>query len=261
MRLESAERALIELGGAFDRPFRAEGSYPHVVIALMQRARSLFRGFVHSFEGPAPIAALVLLRPLVEINILLRFLGQLPEVRAHSWIAERFRWSLAFVEAVAQHENLREKFVAEFPSPAQLAGWRDVVSEARQLASASNDPSVGPRGPLIPSTSRQVQLLNDDAATEAYVFAYRRFSGDVHGGLISFDLLHVDERGDDVVSLSEEVSADDLRSTRVLGLTTYASTLRVGSESMGLGITEAADAVRLEFMKNVETGSQSGGTE
>src|SRR4051794_35769199 len=97
LRIEAAERAVVELAGAFDRRFRSDSPFPPVVIALALRSRSLYSSFLHSLNGPAPIAALALIRPLVEINILLRFISCAPDLRSRLWIAERDRWSAGLV--------------------------------------------------------------------------------------------------------------------------------------------------------------------
>lgn len=258
MRVEAAERALLELATAFDRPYRAETLYLHVVIALMHRSRSLFQGFVQCAEGPAPVAGLALLRPLVEINILLRYLGQMPDVRPRLWIAERSRWSLAFVNDIKANKALRERFGDDLPTGEKLEEWREEVRQARELGELSGDPGVGSRGALVPGASTQVRLLNNDAVTEAYVFAYRRFSGDVHAGLVSFDVLQVDERDEGVVSLSDDVPEPHLRAARVLAVTSFASTIRVAGHATNVTITEAADRIRLTFLASKSDGSQEG---
>ena len=249
MRVEQAERALLELARALDRAFQSDSRFHHVVIALGQRSRSLYMAFVHCMEGPAPVASMAILRPLVEINILVRFLGQAPDIRSWLWMAERSRWSLAFVGDVAADPALSARFSSELPSEAVLARWRSEVEDARDAALAEGVPGVRERGALIPTIAEQVRLLDNPVVTEAYVFAYRRFSGDVHAGMLSFDSLNVDESyGEGFLALSDDAPASALRPTRLVGLTTFASTLRVVGDAVGLDIGDAADRVRLEFM-------------
>jgi hypothetical protein len=261
LRVEAAESALIELSGSLERKFRSDAAYHYVVVALGLRARSLFGGFVHAMDGPWPVSGLALMRPLVEINILLRFLRQSPDVRARLWIAERHRWALAVVGDITKSSTMRAKWVGELPGDETLAAWRSEVDDTRREARELGVPGVPDKGPLIPTIAEQVRLLNDEAATEAYVFAYRRFSGDVHGGVVSFDRLAVDEsRGDGWLSMSDNVSTDELYSTRVLALTTFASTVRLASDALDLSIGEAADRIKDAFMRarSEDDGSQSG---
>lgn len=251
MRLQAAESALIELSRALTQGFRANALYPHIVVALGLRSRSLYQSFTYCIEGPAPAGSLALLRPLVEINILLRFLAQWPEERSSLWMAERHRWALSVVSDIRESPELREQWETKLPSDERLESWRTEIDAARAAAIKAGVPGVPEKGRLIPQTSDQVRLLNDPAVTEAYVAAYRRLSGDIHGGLVSFHHVAVDDGlGDGWLSLSDDVSPQDAKSSRVLALTTFASTLRLVGLAVNLPIVEAADALRTEFLRD-----------
>jgi hypothetical protein len=79
-----------------------QDEYPRLVLALGHRARSLFLGFRQLIAGPTPIAAMSLMRPMVEINFLLRFLGQKPELHFELYVAEGQRQLVAFLDEYAQ---------------------------------------------------------------------------------------------------------------------------------------------------------------
>ena len=193
MRVEVAESALMELSGAFQRPYKSDRMYHHVVMALGLRSRTIFGGFLQLIVGDWPVASYALLRQMVEVNILLRFLRASPDVRSALWVAEQFRNTRAFVNDVIGDPALRERWEGELPDEAKLAEWTAHIDGARQAALEAQVAGIRDDGPLIVPVSEQVRVLDDAAATEAYVFAYRRFSGDVHVGMASFDQLVVDE--------------------------------------------------------------------
>jgi hypothetical protein len=250
MNIEASERALLELSGALDLPYRSSRGllYPMVVIALAHRARSLYTGFTYCIEGPAPVAALTFLRPMIEINILLRFLRQHPHERAKLWVFERHRWSINVAKDVEADATLNARIGGQLPTDEELDAWRAKVEEVRAEAQAAGVPGVSQSGPLLPTTSEQVRLLNDPAATEAYVMGYRRLSGEVHSGVVAFDHVKRTELTEGWAVHSDELTAGELYSSRVLGSTTYASTLVIVSTELDLNITEAAERLRAALM-------------
>src|SRR4051812_46233025 len=105
MEITAIERALLALATRLDRPYRANSVYPHVVVALTHRSRSLYRGFIHSLEGPAPISSVALLRPLVEIHITLRSFRRYPTA-AELWVYERELWAVRTIDAIRRDPTL-----------------------------------------------------------------------------------------------------------------------------------------------------------
>jgi hypothetical protein len=242
------ERALLELSGRLDLPYRSSGLFPIVVMALAHRARSLYEGFTYCIEGPAPVAALTFLRPMIEINILLRFLRQHPKERTKLWVFERHRWSINVTKDVRADPTLNARLGENLPTDAQIEVWRDEVEAVRAEAQAAGIAGVPARGPLLPTVSEQVRLLNDPAATEAYVMGYRQLSGDVHSGAVAFDHVKRTELEEGWAIHSDERTADELYSSRVLASTTYASTLVIVSHELDMNIAEAADRIRAVLM-------------
>ena len=76
--LRTAERELAALAAHLDTPVAVDDMYRVAVLTLGHRARTLFDAFAQLADGPSPGAALTLVRPMVEINLMLRFLGQDP---------------------------------------------------------------------------------------------------------------------------------------------------------------------------------------
>lgn len=255
MRVDAAERALMELSEALTRKYRSDHLDTHVVMALGLRSRSIYGGFIELITGQWPISSFALLRQLVEVNILLRFLRESPELRSQLWVAEQFRHTRAFISDIARDPRLRSQWHADLPGDDKLEDWGSRIAEARDAALLAKLGGIRESGPLIPSVSEQVRLLDDPAATEAYVFAYRRFSGDVHVGMVSFDRLVVDETpGEGWMALSDEVGDEKVYATRVLGVTSFASTLMLLAQALELPWGDVADRVRASFMEPANRG-------
>jgi hypothetical protein len=242
--LEDVERALTVLSRRLDLPYRADWLYPHVVLALGHRARTLFQGFSYCFDGPVPVAALTILRPLIEINILLRFLRQHPEHRALLWVFERHRWAINVANDVRADPTLLERLGGQLPDASKLDEWQAEIDRARAAARNASVPGVPKSGPLLPTVAGMVQLLADPAATEAYVMAYRRFSGDIHGGVVSFDHVKHEEIAEGWARYTDVATSAELRTTRRVGASTFASTLVIVARELDMNIEGAADRLR-----------------
>ncbi len=171
-----------------------------------------------------PIAAFALLRPMVEINILMRFLTKNPKLHLELWNAEGERNVLAMVEEHDRNEALRARWGESPLTPEERASRRETVAAARERAKAAGVAGVGRSGPVLPGTKSQLAAINEPGTDEAYTLAYRSLSPDTHAGARAF-LRGQLERHDGTASYRDDVIADDLLPARALALTTFASTL------------------------------------
>lgn len=121
-----AEQELRELGRKIDTCVD-EREYERALLALAHRSRALFTGFLDLAESSARVAALVLLRPAVEINLTLRFLKTNPELHTQLWVAEGEYETLKLVREFERDSEL----VAKVGEPSFPAGgsrrWRDLL--------------------------------------------------------------------------------------------------------------------------------------
>jgi Family of unknown function (DUF5677) len=246
-QLVAAEGDLLALATALDQPAR-NGEYTLTQLALVARSRSLLRGFIALADGVAPIAAFALLRPMVEINILMRFLSKNPELHLELWNAEGERNLLALVEEHDANESLRERWGESPLPPADRAARRESVAKTRQRAHAAGVAGVGKSGPVLPTTAAQLRTINEPGATEAYTLAYRTLSADIHAGARAFLRGDLEHHADGSASYRDDVDSDELLPARALALTTFASTLAIASDVLGLGIAPAADEVKHRFV-------------
>lgn len=230
-----------------------DAGYPTAALALGHRARSLFLGFRQLIEGPTPIAASSLMRPMVEINFLLRFFGQSPELHAKLWIAEGRRQQVAFLDEYAKSRFLVERWG---PPPAGQIKLREElradVQAVREEALAAGADFVK-TGALVPSAAALVQMLKDPAVEDAYTIVYRRLGADVHAGMQAFEKGIFTPSAGGLVSYSEPQGHESFKAERTLVVTMFASTLCILSAVFELGIHDRADAVKQRFMPAGET--------
>jgi hypothetical protein len=206
-----------------------------------------------------------LLRPGVEINLLLRFLGENPELHVALWIAEGQRQILAFINEFEGDLYLQQRWSPD-PIDAQLKEeLKREVEHARGLALAAAVPGVGEKGRLFPSTRTMVDYLNDPGAREAYTIAYRSLGADVHAGTYAFSNAEFVRRPGGRVSFHEATDPRTYLPARTLSLTMFASTLCIVASVLQLPIASAADEVKRRFVHEdlpIEErikGSQQGG--
>lgn len=246
-QLVAAEGHLFALATALDQP-APDDEYILTQLALAARSRSLLRGFVALGDGVAPIAAFAVLRPMVEINILMRFLSKNPELHLELWNAEGQRNVLAMVEEHDANESLRERWGESPLTAAERAARRESVAKARLRAHAAGVVGVGKTGPVLPTTAAQLRTVDEPGATEAYTLAYRALSADIHAGARAFLRGQLERHADGTASYHDDVGPDDLLPARALALTTFASTLAIAGGVLGLGIESAVDEVKHRFV-------------
>jgi Family of unknown function (DUF5677) len=233
--MSAIEDQLQRLALKLDEPFSPNGDPDEVCMALGRRARGLHRGYIWCARGGYPDASRTLLRPALEINILLRFIRQRPEHRAQLWLAELDRSKVQIFEAVRKHRLVEKGVVAmQLPTKDLLNEWRRNVGRVRKAANDAGIPGVSAKqGPLIPPLREQVELLNTIEAWQAYATAYIALSSEQHVGPFSF----LDADGPEAVAAQ-----------RALGSALFASTLVIVSDWLGLGITEDAEQIRLQLV-------------
>lgn len=247
--LKQAEKDLDDLAAVIDEPVR-DDALAVATLALAHRSRSYYKGFHHALDGPEPISAMPLLRPMVEMNILLRFLARNPVLHVELWHAESDRTVLTIHDEYERDVDMRRRWGEQGPlSPQERETLEEHVRRARTLAVQEGVPGVSAkRGPVLPSVVHQLDLLNDPGAREAYTLAYRSLSSDVHAGAWAFRRgakIEVLDQG--FVRYAEVVAAEDLLAARTLATTTFASTLALVSSMLDLHIEDAVNEVKHRY--------------
>jgi hypothetical protein len=240
-----AEKSLLRLAQALDKP-TTKGPYPLALMALGQRSRTLFRAFRQVQRGRAAAAAPALLRPMVEINILVRFLTKSPELHTELWETEGERNAITIAHEITSSPAMSERWKAY---PLEMAAFNErktAVEDARKQALEAKVPGIKKTGPVLPSISQQLLLIDEPAADEAYTLGYRALSWDVHGGARAMLAGRFREHRDGTVSYTEDRDATD--APRALAISTFASTLKLCGFHLGLGIEQEADDVLRTFV-------------
>jgi hypothetical protein len=238
----AAESRLLRLAKALDAPVAKE-RHALALVALGQRSRTLFRAFRQVQRGRAAVAAPALLRPMVEINVLIRFLAKNPELHTELWELEGERNAITIAHEITSSPAMSERWM-DFPLDlASFADRKAEVEKVRAKAREAKIPGVGEKGPVLPSIVKQLETINESAANEIYTMVYRSLSWDVHGGARALLAGRFLEHRDGSVSYTEDT--DDTEPARALAISTFASTLKLCSLPLHLDIeAEAEDVLR-----------------
>jgi hypothetical protein len=251
LALDRVEADLLVLSNRLDGP--VEDNLVHrSLITLGTQATSLFRGFMALARSDTPVAALALLRPMVEINLLVRFIVAGQKLHAEIWIAEGELQSLKPLREVVSDPELAAKHGQGIDMAADWAAERErYVEEVRSRALLAGVVGVrrGPGERVMPSM-RTIAFNHGDLATrEAYALAYRPLSHAVHGSSRAFNIGHFAQVGAGRVRFIEVTDpAGEIRSHRALNATTYASTLCVLSKPLGLNVLDDAETLKSVLM-------------
>lgn len=249
VRIEAVERALLELAKRLDAPFMPRGDPDSVAMALGHRVRTLYRGYLTCTEaGLPPAAGRALLRPMVEANILLRFIREEPEWRSRLWQAESTRVWLGLAEQARSRPLPAEQQLGLLPTPEEVREIRGQLEELRRAAIAAGIEGVHKKGRLLPDAQEQAQILDTVQVWQAYVVAYMPLTLEQHVAHGSFRDALEHQLDDGWVVHRETTAEQPLYAERLLASSVFASTLVIVSSWLGLGFEEAADRLREEVV-------------
>ena len=208
------EAELVDLSAALDEPATRESDFKLATLALAQRARTWFRGFIALQDSPVPAAGLALLRLAAEVNILIRFLELDPALHTELWQAEGERLSLATIEE--HNAKHAERWGAVPTDDAELDARRSTVREAHAKAVAAGIISERSTS-VLPSTARQVKAIHHRAAYEAYTLVYRPMGFEIHSSAPSLLNGEFETRNDGSISFSADRTAEQMVGARAEG--------------------------------------------
>lgn len=241
-----AETRLLELAKALDGPVARE-PYKLALVALGQRSRTLFRAFRQVHRGGASDAAGALVRPMVEINLLIRFLVKSPALHTELWEAEGKRNSLTIVDEFARSKEMKERWAA-FPLNTEGAQERRAeVEQVRDNARKAGVKGVGENGAVLPSISTLLAIIDELGAYEGYTLAYRVLSWEVHGGAPAVLTERFREHEDGALSYIQQ-RGPGTDGERALAISIFASTLKLCGYHLDLGIDEAAREIQSTYV-------------
>jgi hypothetical protein len=236
------KRRLLEIAAVFDEAVAPE-DYPLALLVLGHRARTLFRAFLELQAGAVPVARRALVRPMLEIKILVRFLRKDPDLHVELWQAEADRNTVTIADEIRRKPHIREAVGEDPLDDTELAARRAKVEQTRKRALAAGLRVGG--SAVLPSISEQLQVIDDPAADIVYTTAYRAASWDVHTAPRAFLVGTWTTQEDGRVSYAESPSLAELLGTRALAVGIVASTVELIAHDLHLPIEhEAFETVR-----------------
>lgn len=246
MKIEAVERALLELAARLDQPFTPADDPDSVCMALAHRARDLYRGYLACAEAGLPAAGRLLLRPMVEANILLRFIREEPDWRSRLWQAESRRVWLGLADGLRTRPLPPEQQLEKLPTPEEANAWRREIEQLRADALEAGILGVPPRGRLLPDVQEQAQILNTPQVWQAYLVAYLPLTLDQHVSHGSFRDAMEETLPDG--SVIHRAGANQPHAERLLASSVFASTLVIAASWLELGFEDAADRLRARLV-------------
>jgi hypothetical protein len=247
--VEAAESILLELARALESPVK-DADYQRSLVSLGQRARTLFCGSLALHASEVPAASRALLRPMVEINLLVRFLRKNPELHTELWHAEGARNTRTIVEEQLASPTMTERWGKLPVDEEELAALNEQVRKARKAGLDAGVVGVGESGAVLPSAVKQLETIKEAAANEAYTLAYRLQSWDIHNGPGTVQAGTWLQHNGGTVSYRDDPDVP-LLGLRVFAVSVFASILELLASELPLTIAAQAHEVRRTFVPDV----------
>src|SRR3989442_942319 len=117
--MAALEHQLIAVGASVPSPLGWDQVGASVACLMAHRALSLYRGVLVELDGPVPVTAMVMLRPLAELTIVLKWISLDPELHAALWVGQSEDQDLRAVR------RLVETGLHQGPSPAEMRAQQE----------------------------------------------------------------------------------------------------------------------------------------
>lgn len=184
--LTMGELVLDELASRIPSPAEATTLSGAAAGMFTGRARDLHRGFIHARAGPSVIAPVVLVRPLVELAILVRWIQDDPGPRFEAWVAHSEAQDAKAIRELAKHLPRPEgdRFGSTAVEP--------VLDAKEARVDAARTATGRATGALRPGLTEMIEaIIAKDprealALRQAYDLGYRSTSPSTHTESASF---------------------------------------------------------------------------
>jgi hypothetical protein len=181
--LRTAEAEVDNLAAQLDVPLEGRTTACIVVLGIARQAHVVYQGVRReALADPTGINPAILLRPLIEAAIVVRWIEDSPELRVDMYLAEDKRQKLAALDSFKAFRK-RRGGTSSGPllSRAEVRNLTAHVSEVRTRARAAAEP-IGTKGPVVPAVEEMATSTRDTATWEAYQIVYRVASPYTHVG-------------------------------------------------------------------------------
>jgi hypothetical protein len=243
--IKYAEVALDELASQVPSPNAATGAGGVIGGLFASRTRDTYVGFVHAVSGPSLVAPAILVRPLIEGAILVRWMEDEPEARYGLWRAHSEEMD---GKAIRQLEERRPRPAGD---PFDKAALAPVLASKDGIVAATRTASGRETAPrVLPDLAQMADAVikkhpdERDALNQAYQLGFRGVSGSTHNDAQSFKTSLV-EQPDGSMRFTPAAPVD-LLLVRLIACACVAYTIESCARLVGNGDLErAALAIRL----------------
>jgi hypothetical protein len=221
---------------ALDVPIDGLPGAAAAAVGLGMRAGDLYESIRHAGSADGT-AATILVRPIVEIAIVIRWIERDPNTRVRLWLAEDDRQRLLLEERVVEMHRRRGATLGPVLDPPIRAAIQREIDQVRALTSRR-------RGPLLPSLE---EMMADAAPDlwEAYEVAFRATSPAVHSAPRSMTNDRLEHRPDGMHLVPG--TAWDPRSTEELATAVLCAVIEAVSRLARLPHEAVAREIRAEL--------------
>lgn len=223
---------------ALDVPIDGRPGEQTTAIALGLRGTELYRAAV-DLAGRHPNAAQALLRALVEVAILARWIEGNPALRVRLWLAEDDRNRLTATEGYESWVQRRGLSAVDVFEPSTERAMRADIEAARATGRRAGEP-VPERGHVLPTLEAMARTAPE--LWEAYHLAYRVLSPWTHAAGRSLVGDELERRGDGTHLRAGRAYGED--ATVALAVGTMFLVLETVSRQLGLGLEAEAAPIR-----------------
>lgn len=213
-RIQDGEALVEELGDELLAELREDGElWPITALSLAAHARSHHRALLAGLEGPAPRAAQVHARPIVETMILIDYLAENPGVRVWIWVADALKKQRTMVR------EWREAVEAGVDDDASVNELTELIErKSAEIAEAEEEArkAAAERGEQLESVElpkTYAQAKRDPQLFSWYTKGFRHLSGLAH---VAATLFTVDRYGEEMTLLDDSLRGEDGLAVRAL---------------------------------------------
>jgi hypothetical protein len=239
------------LAGQLDVPVDRLEEPAVIALGFGLRGRQLFRSILKARPADAT-AAEVVVRALIELTILTRWIEDDPLARIELWIAEDSRLRLLIAERIGEMRGRRGQPRPPAFEPARAAEHRAVVAKARKAAKDGGGTGKGSLLPRIEDMAKEIPDL-----WELYEIAYRGSSTSTHTAAMSMGKNTFEQRDDGVYLVPNAAWGHE--ATTAMAAMAFLVLIETVSRQVGLGLEREACEARMNAFSQSEDETEGQG--
>ncbi len=235
-----AEDRLVALGSGLDRPLSGATEAAAVAIGLGMQAALVYEGVRQACAAGSTTSAMIIVRALIEVTILLRWIEADRELHVRMWLAEDDRQRILAAEAFTELRTRRGLDPIVILTDDEVTAMRATANNVRTEARRRRE-HLGDAGAVMPSIEHMARTTDD--LWEAYSVVYRVASPWTHTGGRALSGHRIEARVDGPHLVPENGWTG--MSIRALAAPAFAMALASASRQAGLALHSEADSIRV----------------